>query len=177
MIPLSSQTWRGTQREHFPMTTANTWKQEEPKTLSSGWRIQKGTGECIKMLQWSIWNMVGKVTFPNVKNHKSRLDMANLLSSKGVYSDAMQTAPTPAMWALTCRTRQPKSLSPGWRPAEAEETNSSSCCCSCKTMQLFFTDSVQLHVSQPVLHFLLVTQLNVSSQEALVAFSGWRRYF
>lgn len=43
--PLRSKTWRDTQREHFPMTTANTWRREEHKTLFSGWKTQKGTGE------------------------------------------------------------------------------------------------------------------------------------
>lgn len=34
----------------------------------------------------------------------------------------MQTVPTPAMWAPTCRTRQPKSLCPGWKQGEEEES-------------------------------------------------------
>lgn len=44
--PLISQTWRDIRRERSPTTTANTWRQEEHKTLSSGWRTQRGTGEC-----------------------------------------------------------------------------------------------------------------------------------
>lgn len=46
-----------------------------------------------------------------------------------VYSDAMRTAPTPVMWAPTCRTRRQRSSSPGWRPAEADESrpNQSAC--------------------------------------------------
>lgn len=39
-----------------------------------------------------------------------------------VYLDATQTGPTPVTWAPTCRTRQPRSLCPGWRLAEAEES-------------------------------------------------------
>lgn len=50
--PLSFQTWRDTQREHFPTTTVNTWRQEERKTSSSGWRTQKGTGECALCLRY-----------------------------------------------------------------------------------------------------------------------------
>lgn len=45
----------------------------------------------------------------------------NVCVSPGVYLDATQTAPTPATWAPTCRTRQPRTLCPGWRLAEAEE--------------------------------------------------------
>lgn len=33
----------------------------------------------------------------------------------------MQRVPTPATWAPTCRTRQPRSLCPGWRMVEADE--------------------------------------------------------
>lgn len=40
----------------------------------------------------------------------------------GVCSGATRTAPTPATWAPTCRTRRPRSLCPGWRPDEAEES-------------------------------------------------------
>ena len=62
MIPLSSQTWRGTQREHFPMTTVNTWKQEEHKTLSSGWKTQKEMGECLTFFFKVILTVNGFVT-------------------------------------------------------------------------------------------------------------------
>lgn len=35
--------------------------------------------------------------------------------------DGMQTAHTPVMWARICRTRQPRSLCPGWKWGEEEE--------------------------------------------------------
>lgn len=50
----------------------------------------------------------------------------DLSVSAGACLDAMQTAPTPVTWARTCRTKQSRSLCPGWRLAEAEESKTNS---------------------------------------------------
>lgn len=162
MIQLSSQTWRGTQRERFPMTTVNTWRQEERKTLFSGWRIPKGMGEAFSQKCGFECRCVSDSLRFGVFVFKTAPCPS---VSAGVYSDVTQTGPTPAMSAPTCRTRQPKSLCPGWRPAEAEETKlqlSSSGCCPLffslffffllKTMQLLYFSQIR-YVSQSVLHF------------------------
>lgn len=81
---------------------------------------------------------------------------SHLCVPKGVCLDGTQTAPTPAMWAPTCRTRQPRSSCPGWRPAEAGESEpdpSSRCphrlCC---------------HFSVCANHFFIM-KLNVSQKK------------
>lgn len=109
--PVSSQTWRDIQRGPFPTTTVNTSRRGGRRTLSSGWRTQREMGESAS-------------TFVYAGSQKQTWWAALIVRLlPGVCLDGTLTAPTPAMSAPTCRTRRPRSLCPGWRPAQAGESD------------------------------------------------------
>lgn len=131
---LSSQAWRDIRRVHFPTTTVNTWRHDEHKTLSSGSRTPRETGERT-LVGWHTWKSSIEIClrFQTFQYNRNKTFYSGYIGSSedfppnacvftGVWSDAMRTALTPATWVPTCRTRRPRSLCPGWRPAEAEES-------------------------------------------------------
>lgn len=112
------------------------------------------------LLMWEFAEFSINLNERNSENMIFFLDV-----SSGVYSGVMRTAPTPATSAPTCRTRQQRSLCPGWRPAGADETK----------LHIFFTDFVPL-----TLFFYLYSSLsgNKSSQsKVLLAFTVKRNTF
>lgn len=126
--PVSSQTWRDIQRGPSPTTTVNTSRRGGRRTLSSGWRTQRETGESASASKTA-----------NKREHNSHLCVPT-----GACLDGTLTAPTPATSAPTCRTRQPRSLCPGWRPAQAGESEPATSQMSPPTLLSLFQSVLKL---------------------------------
>lgn len=118
----------------------------------NGW-VHPGWVTHLKVYNWNLieifrlFNITGIITFYSNYISSSEDFPPNACVFTGVCSDAMQTALTPATWVPTCRTRQPRSLCPGLRPAEAEESEGQP---EHPNHAMTHTDSICYYMVQPV---------------------------